>query len=241
MDSNQNNRMTRKEREAALKKQAKIKQNWQIAISVSAIVLVFALIITLLSQCGKEKPATGLRELAGYVQSDAATEYVQIDITWTDDNGKKQEGSIVVQLRADIAPITVANFQKLVGEEFYNGLTFHRVFENFMIQGGCPNGNGSGGSGTNITGEFESNGIANDLAHERGVISMARSKANDSASSQFFIVHEDSPHLDGDYAAFGDMIYGFDTLDAIAELATDENYKPLKTVTIDWMDFVTKA
>lgn len=126
-------------------------------------------------------------------------------------------GEIEIELYADKAPITVQNFINLVEDGFYDGLTFHRVIEDFMIQGGDPKGDGTGGSDTNIKGEFKSNGVDNDISHIRGIVSMARSKNPNSASSQFFIVHKDSTHLDGDYAAFGKVIKGMDVVDKIAE------------------------
>ena len=124
-------------------------------------------------------------------------------------------GIIKLELDADTAPITVTNFINLANEGFYNGLTFHRIIDGFMIQGGDPLGNGTGGSGQTIKGEFSSNGVENDIAHVRGVISMARSRLMDSASSQFFIMHQDKPHLDGDYAAFGYVTEGIEIVDAI--------------------------
>ena len=124
---------------------------------------------------------------------------------------------IVVELDSKNAPKTVANFKKLVSEKFYNGLTFHRIISGFMIQGGDPNGDGTGGSKENIIGEFSSNGINNNISHLRGVISMARSRDKNSASSQFFIVHEDSTFLDGEYAAFGHVTSGMAVVDAICE------------------------
>ncbi len=126
-------------------------------------------------------------------------------------------GTIEVELDADVAPITVANFAKLVNEGFYDGLTFHRIMDGFMIQGGDPLGNGTGGSDEKIKGEFSSNGVKNDISHVRGTISMARSKMPNSASSQFFIVHEDSTFLDGDYAGFGKVTKGMEIVDEIAE------------------------
>ncbi len=127
-------------------------------------------------------------------------------------------GTITVELDADMAPTTVDNFLKLAGEGFYDGLTFHRIYPYFMIQGGSPNGDGVGGSGTNIFGEFKSNGWdKNTISHVRGTISMARTKEPDSASSQFFIVHEDSTYLDGDYAAFGTVTEGMDVVDALCD------------------------
>ncbi len=137
----------------------------------------------------------------------------------------KDYGQIEAELYNDIAPITVENFVNLVNDGFYNGLTFHRIIEGFMIQGGDPKGDGTGGSAKTIKGEFKSNGVDNDLSHDRGVISMARSNDKNSASSQFFIVQEDSPHLDGEYAAFGKVTRGMDIVDKIAQDAkpTDNN------------------
>ncbi len=124
-------------------------------------------------------------------------------------------GTVKAELDADTAPITVTNFISLAKEGFYDGLTFHRVYSGFMIQGGDPRGDGTGGSENTIKGEFASNGIENDIAHVRGVISMARSRLMDSASSQFFIMHQDAPHLDGDYAAFGHVTEGIEIVDQI--------------------------
>ena len=133
--------------------------------------------------------------------------YVQIEIA--------NYGTIIAELDADMAPITVTNFVGLVYQGFYNGLTFHRIISGFMIQGGDPMGNGTGGSGQNIKGEFTSNGVNNTIAHERGVLSMARSSAPDSASSQFFIMHQAASHLNGSYAAFGHVLSGMEVVDAI--------------------------
>lgn len=129
----------------------------------------------------------------------------------------KDYGTISVELDADTAPISVTNFIRLAKDGFYDGLTFHRIISGFMIQGGDPLGNGTGGSDKNIKGEFSKNGVENDISHERGVISMARSNDPDSASSQFFIVHEDSPSLDGSYAAFGHVTEGMEIVDQICE------------------------
>ncbi len=142
-------------------------------------------------------------------------------------------GSMVLELYPEYAPITVSNFLNLVDEKFYDGLTFHRIIENFMIQGGDPKGDGTGGSPKTIKGEFKSNGVNNPLKHDRGVISMARTMMPNSASSQFFIVHEDSNYLDGNYAAFGKVVSGFETLDKIASVKTDSNDKPLDKVVIE--------
>ena len=137
-------------------------------------------------------------------------------------NGKK----IKIELYPDKAPITVENFEKLVREGFYDGLIFHRVIKGFMIQGGCPQGTGMGGPGYSIKGEFSSNGVENDLKHTRGVISMARAMNPDSAGSQFFIMHQDAPHLDGQYAAFGRVVEGMDVVDEIASVPTDRRDRP---------------
>lgn len=139
-------------------------------------------------------------------------------------------GIIKLQLYPDVAPITVANFEKLVKEGFYDGLIFHRVINGFMIQGGDPTGTGMGGSPDNIKGEFASNGVVNNLSHTRGTISMARTMVKDSASSQFFIVHEDATYLDGEYAAFGVVTEGMDVVDRIAGVDTDMRDKPVKDV-----------
>ncbi|MCM1226614.1 MAG: peptidylprolyl isomerase [Clostridium sp.] len=140
------------------------------------------------------------------------------------ENGNK----IKLELYPDIAPITCENFEKLVKDGFYDGLCFHRVIPGFMIQGGCPDGTGMGGPGWNIKGEFASNGVKNDLKHTRGVISMARSADPNSAGSQFFIMHEDAPHLDGQYAAFGKIVEGIETVDAVADAKTDFRDKPIE-------------
>lgn len=146
-------------------------------------------------------------------------------VTFTMENG----GVIKAELYPEKAPNTVNNFLSLVRHGFYDGLTFHRVIEGFMIQGGDPAGNGTGGPGYTIKGEFRMNGFAgNDIKHLRGVLSMARSMMPDSAGSQFFIMHENASHLDGQYAAFGKVIEGMDVVDAIAKVATDMRDKPLE-------------
>ncbi|MCI9173585.1 MAG: peptidylprolyl isomerase [Lachnospiraceae bacterium] len=142
------------------------------------------------------------------------------------------------ELYPETAPNTVNNFISLIQSGYYNGLCFHRVIRGFMIQGGCPEGTGTGGPGYSIRGEFAQNGFSNDLKHSPGVLSMARTMAPDSAGSQFFIMHKDSPHLDGAYAAFGKITEGMDIVDRIAETATDYQDRPmepqvLKTVTVE--------
>lgn len=144
----------------------------------------------------------------------------------------KDFGNILLELFPSTAPITVDNFLKLVDEKFYDGLIFHRVIEGFMIQGGDPTGTGCGGSKDTIKGEFKTNRVDNNLNHTKGVISMARTMMPNSASSQFFIMHEDAPHLDGGYAAFGATIEGLDVIDKIATVKTDYSDKPLEDVVI---------
>lgn len=140
-----------------------------------------------------------------------------------------EDGSIIkAELYPEIAPNTVNNFLSLVNKGFYNGLIFHRVIEGFMIQGGCPNGTGMGDPGYSIKGEFTQNGFKNDLKHTKGVLSMARSMAPDSAGSQFFIMHKVSPHLDGAYAAFGKVIEGMDVVNRIAQVDTDYSDRPIE-------------
>lgn len=161
------------------------------------------------------------------------------DISKTDDllSGKhyvemkvKNYGTITLELDADTAPITVTNFINLVNSKFYDGLTFHRIIDGFMIQGGDPNGNGTGGSSKKIKGEFSANGITNNIHHERGVISMARnSYSYDSASSQFFIMHADNSELDGLYAAFGKVISGMDVVDKIAKVKVEDDNGTVKS------------
>ena len=144
----------------------------------------------------------------------------------TMENGK----TIDIELDPSAAPITCENFEKLVRQGFYDGLTFHRIIPGFMIQGGCPLGNGTGGPGWKIKGEFLANGVANPIRHTRGVVSMARAADPNSAGSQFFIMHADAPHLDGQYAAFGHVVSGLDVVDEIASVPTDWSDKPLKPV-----------
>ena len=155
-------------------------------------------------------------------------------ITITMENGDVMKAKLYSQ----IAPNTVKNFISLVKKGFYNGLIFHRVIKGFMIQGGCPDGIGTSGPGYSIKGEFTKNGFDNKLKHTKGVLSMARSMMPDSAGSQFFIMHETSPHLDGQYAAFGEITEGIDIVDKIADCKTDFNDKPLedqiiKSITVE--------
>ena len=171
------------------------------------LALLLSLACLLLAACGsKTEPAAGEADTSALL---SGTHHVEINV--------KDYGTIKVELDADTAPITVSNFIALAKSGFYDGLTFHRIIDGFMIQGGDPLANGTGGSGTAIKGEFESNGVANSISHTRGAISMARSQAKDSASSQFFIVQSDSTYLDGSYAAFGRVTEGMEIVDQICK------------------------
>ena len=166
-----------------------------------------------------------------FAQTDKVTDYVKITV--------KDYGDIVIRLRPDVAPQSVKNFQKLVKEGHYSGKIFHRVIQEFMIQGGAFDGTGQQHSASSITGEFETNGVVNNLKHVRGVISMARlGHDNNSASNQFFICDSTKPHLDGDYAAFGYVLAGMEVVDAIAAVDTDGNDKPYDNVIIEKAVFV---
>lgn len=167
-----------------------------------------------------------------FEETDKTTEYVRITV--------KDHGDIVLRLRADIAPKTVKNFQELVADGLYNGLTFHRVIPGFMIQGGDPKGNGTGGT-TPITGEMTNNGFVNDLSHVRGVLSMARRGGDyDSGSCQFFICNADSTYLDKEYATFGYVVAGMDTVDSISAVTTNSSDKPATDVVMEKVCFVKK-
>lgn len=194
-----------------------------------SFLLVLAVLVMGLSACGSSKSDTTSETKA--TKAPKATETAEVtkepESKTTDTKGKhhakikvKNYGTIEVELDGATAPITVANFIKLVNEKFYDGLTFHRIISGFMIQGGDPLGNGTGWFGETIKGEFSSNGVENNISHKRGVISMARSSDPDSASSQFFIMHQDSTYLDGEYAAFGKVTKGMSVVDKICEDAT---------------------
>ena len=180
-----------------------------------------ALLILSLAGCGKTSvvgiTTTSKAPAANEESQGVGTHHAEIDI--------QDYGTITVELDGDAAPITVQNFMDLANDGFYDGLTFHRIIAGFMMQGGDPNGNGTGGSENTIKGEFSANGVENSLSHTRGAISMARSQAYDSASSQFFICHADSTFLDGQYACFGYVTDGMDVVDAVCEAAqpTDDN------------------
>ena len=194
-----------------------------------SFLLVLAVLVMGLSACGSSKSDTTSETKA--TKTPKATETAEAtkepESKTTDTKGKhhakikvKNYGTIEVELDGATAPITVANFINLVNKKFYDGLTFHRIMSGFMIQGGDPLGNGTGGSDETIKGEFSSNGVENNISHKRGVISMARSSDPDSASSQFFIMHQDADYLDGEYAAFGKVTKGMDVVDKICEDAT---------------------
>ena len=178
---------------------------------LTVAVLLFACILT---ACNGKKELEPIR--CGWDESADPTDYVCLTVRYVNSDKKIATGDIVIKLRGDVAPITVENFKNLVASGFYDNLTFHRIYSGFMIQGGDPNGNGTGGSEKNIKGEFSANGVNNTLSHKRGVVSMARSNNYNSASSQFFICHADSTFLDGNYAAFGEVIFGMETVDGIA-------------------------
>ena len=173
-----------------------------------------------------------------YIESEEATNYIKIDVN--------NYGIMIAELYPKVAPITVENIKELIKEKFYDGIIFHRVIKDFMIQTGDPTGTGMGGSEKEIKGEFEINGIKNNISHTRGVLSMARRGSNpetedtmNSASSQFFIVHQDSNFLDGSYASFGKLLNGYDILDKIATTSTDQNDKPLNDIKMNSIRFVT--
>ena len=170
------------------------------------------------------------KETLTYTKSKKITNYVRIETSM---------GDIFVELYPDVAPKTVSNFKALVKSGFYKDMIFHRVIKNFMIQTGDPTGTGNGGNSRKIVGEFKSNGIENNLSHERGVISMARANGdNNSASSQFFIVHKTYPSLDGEYAAFGKVVAGLEVVDKIATVKTDNNDRPTSEVKLIKIEFV---
>lgn len=196
-------------------------------ITVWLLTLAFA--ATMLAGCGSKTDTTDTTETTEATSAADETSDGAADTADTSENEElltglhhvtidvQDYGTISLELDADTAPISVTNFINLANEGFYDGLTFHRIISGFMIQGGDPNGNGTGGSEKTIKGEFSANGVENDISHVRGVISMARANDPDSGSSQFFIVHEDSTFLDGLYAAFGHVTDGMDVVDAICE------------------------
>ena len=183
-------------------------------IGIVAVVLVAAVALFLILG-GKDEPAQNTNPTTVTESAPSAANEIEAKATHNVTIEIENYGTITAELYGEVAPITVENFVKLAGEGFYDGLTFHRIIDGFMIQGGDPRGNGTGGSNQNIKGEFKANGVDNPITHQRGVLSMARSSAYDSASSQFFIMHQVSPWLDGQYAAFGCVLEGMDVVDAI--------------------------
>ncbi|MGN1445959.1 MAG: peptidylprolyl isomerase [Eubacteriales bacterium] len=256
--SNKGYNAARKAEEQAAEEKANRRTVW-ICLAAVLVIIVAVIAVVIVSQntsgtqSGKESQTSApsatinmsdiaaeinSKSVSDFEETDQTTEYVKITV--------KDHGDIILRLRADVAPITVANFQSLAGQGFYDGLTFHRVYKNFMIQGGDPKGNGTGNSGTTIKGEFSSNGVTNDLSHIRGVLSMARgSYSMDSASCQFFICHADSTFLDGDYASFGYVVAGMDTVDSVADVevqanSSGEKSSPVEPVVIEKICFVTE-
>lgn len=191
--------------------------------------LLTMLLLVGLSACGGDEDVDTTADTG---DDTALTGNANLDVTATGTMVIEGFGEISFELYGNNAPITVENFITLAEEGFYDGLIFHRVIPTFMIQGGDPNGNGTGGSDATITGEFSTNGIENILSHTSGVLSMARASDPDSASSQFFIMHEDATYLDGQYAAFGMVTSGMDVVDAIANVETDASDKPVDDVVI---------
>ncbi len=245
MAKNSSQSKEHKQRLAAMEAEKKKKENrlmWMMMGGLAGVIVIAAVIIFFVSYF-HNAPIYHLVSPEDYVDTDEVTNYVRLNVSYTADNGQKYNGDIVVELNPDEAPITVANFQKLVGEKFYDGLTFHRIISGFMVQGGDPEGTGLGGSDEDIKGEFSENGVENNLKHVRGTISMARNGYDmDSASSQFFIVHETSANnsysLDGKYAAFGSVVFGMESVDGLAELSTNSNDKPYNVPVINSATFV---
>lgn len=192
------------------------------------IAIVFS--IFLLTGCGEKENLSEVKEYENikYQETNKKTNNVLIEL--------ESEEKIIMELYPDVAPISVKNFQKLVESDFYNDIIFHRVVKDFVIQAG--DGTSLGRTASTIKGEFSANGVQNDLKHERGVVSMARTSVKDSASSQFFIMLEDNASLDGQYAAFGRVIAGLDVVDKIGSVVTDANDKPLKDIKIKRAEFV---
>lgn len=222
-------------REEAERQRKENQKMWRIIIGVVAVVLIITAVAIALG-ASKEKseepkedapqqqaPAVSMDQLdfssvalEKCVDTDEVTDHVRMNVTYTDQNGVQRTGDIIIRLYAQVAPKTVANFQKLVKNGFYNGLIFHRVVEGFMIQGGGFDQNMTHKNASSIAGEMTANGFTNNLKHVRGVISMARSNSYNSGSSQFFIMHQDNTNLNNGYASFGFVVYGMDTVDAIA-------------------------
>ena len=252
-----------RERRAQMEKEKREKERrqnriiWGIVGGILAVILIVVGIVLLTRPKPRHAPTMDEIDFSPiegnlsetYAPTEEETDLVRMTISYTTKEGEAKQGDIYIRLYPDVAPTTVANFKFLVGRGFYNGLTFHRVSPGFMIQGGDPNGDGTGSSGTNIKGEFSANGFENNLSHKRGVISMARgSYSMDSASCQFFIVHDDAAirSLDGQYASFGYVVSGMDVVDAITKIELSFNVggidevatSPVHPVTIESAVFV---
>lgn len=227
MAKNTSQSKERKARSEQLARAQKKKERIVFFSALAALLLVIAVVVVII-----------------VITLPKTTNYVCLNVTYTDENGVQHTGDIVIKLDPDQAPITVANFKQLVSEGFYDGLIFHRVIEDFMIQGGGYDASMNERDAESIKGEFSANGVANNIKHVRGTVSMARTSVYDSASSQFFIVHKTSANntasLDGQYAAFGYVIEGMDIVDAIAALDTDSNDRPLTNVVINSATFVKR-
>lgn len=205
-------------------------------------ILILLSVLLLLTGCGKKdiqkldyvsyEDGSRVNKTIEYYETNKVTNYVLIDTS---------AGKLIATLYPDIAPLTVANFQKLVKNKFYTNLIFHRVIKDFMIQTGDPTGTGSGGTDEKVKGEFLMNGFNNKLSHTRGVLSMARADDYNSASSQFFIVERDNKDLDSNYAAFGEVIAGIEVVDIIANVATNENDRPIVTQKLNSIRFIELA
>ena len=209
----------KQQQEALAKKKKEQRLMLIISACIVAVVLIAVVIAIVANIPNNETP------------EELPLSYVSMTVKYTDDNNQEHTGDIILELDPNAAPITVENFTKLVSSGFYTGLNFHRVIEDFMIQGGAPKDTDTTKYQT-IKGEFASNGVNNPILHERGVISMARTTVANSASTQFFIVHKTSPHLDGEYAAFGRVISGMELVDGIATMSTNSSDKPLKDAII---------
>jgi peptidyl-prolyl cis-trans isomerase B (cyclophilin B) len=216
-----------------MKREMKAMRRIKSRAALAAALSLAMVVLMLFAGCGQNAPAdnAGNEEETGVTETETNTNTTEakpvVEITM------EGGGKIEIELDPSAAPLTVENFLKLVNEGFYDGLTFHRIIPRFMIQGGDPEGTGMGGADTTIKGEFSSNGIDNTISHTRGVISMARSQAPDSASSQFFITNADSVFLDGDYAAFGHVISGMEEVDRISGVETGANDAPTSPVVIE--------
>ena len=253
-------------REAEEKQKKQNRMMWQIILGALALILILTVIpiaLGSINNSAKEpeetRDAPEMSELdmssisiGQFTPTETVTDHVMLNISYTNEHGLQQTDDVIIRLYEDVAPKTVANFQSLVKSDFYDGLTFHRVLEGFMIQGGDPQGNGTGSS-TAIVGEMTNNKFENNLSHVRGVVSMARRGGDyNSGSCQFFIVHQNSSEaLDDEYASFGYVVYGMDTVDAIAktEVQVDPSYTgevtertevatPVNPVTINYATFV---